>query len=723
MRLFFVLAWLPLVALACSSFSSTSTSTPVEETPQPPPETPLETVQRFLDFWHEGRYVDMYDLLSADSRASIDQEKFVARYQNIAEEATITGIDYQISPTVVEEAMEVPYTVTIHTSFLGDIVQENTISVVQEAQPAPAAEGEAEGPTTLQWRLPWSPSLIFKELDDRTLVHLFSLVPRRGTIYDGQGRELALDAKVPVVGIVPDQISEGETLITTLAEALSIPPDQVRSQVEADVPSFYFVPVQTLPYGTTEEALQPFFRMADLGVLVREETRRIYPFQDSAAHVLGYMTEVNAEQLEQLAPLGYNPGDLIGAFGLEASMEEDLAGKRGGTLATITPEGAIAHTIAKKDEVPGMDIHITIDIDVQRVAEQALGERVGSFVAIDPRDNSVLSLASFPRFNPNDFIEGFSAASFNALQSDPLQPFLHRPLLATYPPGSTFKVVTMAAGLQEGGFAPTSTIHCAPTWSGLGPNNPPRNNWQTVDRGFLTPAQGLMASCNPVFYEIALALDHTDENILPEFASAFGLGQPSGIEGLNDAAGVVPGPDWKEETLGKDWFSGDSVNMGIGQGFLLTTPLQLANMYSALAGDAVLRQPLLIAKKTTAGGTVAQEFTAKEIGPLPISTSTLAAIREGLALVTQNPGGTSYRVFQGSSADAAGKSGTAEDLAFGSDHVFFVAYANRSNPSIMAMAALEEGKSGSAEAGPMVRSVLESYLSSNPNAAGLAITD
>jgi penicillin-binding protein 2 len=231
-----------------------------------------------------------------------------------------------------------------------------------------------------------------------------------------------------------------------------------------------------------------------------------------------------------------------------------------------------------------------------------------------------------------------------------------------------------------------------------------------VDRGYLTPAEGLMASCNPVFYEIALTLDHIEENILPLFARAFGFGQPTGINGLDEATGLAPGPQWKEETMGEPWYSGDSVNMGIGQGFLTATPLQIANMYSAIARDGILRTPLLVKGIGDRGQPGWQEFDSGELNPLPVSAETLEAIRHGLALVTQSPGGTTYRVFAGSGLDAAGKSGTAEDLPFGSDHVFFVAYAPRTDPSIVVLAALERGRAASAEAGPIVRDVLRAYL-------------
>jgi penicillin-binding protein 2 len=265
----------------------------------------------------------------------------------------------------------------------------------------------------------------------------------------------------------------------------------------------------------------------------------------------------------------------------------------------------------------------------------------------------------------------------------------------------------MAAGLEKGGYTTDSTFPCPPVWYGLGPEFV-KHNWQTVDRGSLTLAEGLMASCNPVFFEVAVKLDGIDPEILPSFASAFGFGKPTGIVGLDEAAGVAPGPEWKLENVGEPWYTGDTVNLSIGQGFLLVTPLQLANMYSALARTGVLRSPLLVTRIVAADGSV-QQFEAKELGRLPVSEATLAAIRQGLTLVIASPGGTSYQAFLGSSVAAAGKSGTAEDVEL-QQHVFFVAYAPRDDARIVALVALDEGQSGSLEAAPMVRRVLEKYL-------------
>jgi penicillin-binding protein 2 len=218
-----------------------------------------------------------------------------------------------------------------------------------------------------------------------------------------------------------------------------------------------------------------------------------------------------------------------------------------------------------------------------------------------------------------------------------------------------------------------------------------------------------MASCNPVFFDVAKALDEIDEQVFPDFIRQFGYGETTGI-GMEEAAGTVPDPAWKEENVGEAWYRGDAVNMAIGQGYITATPIQIANVYSALSLTGVLRKPLLITRVGTAGQAAFQEFQAEDIRPLPVSQSTLDAIRYGLYLVTQSSGGTSYQAWAGTTVDVAGKSGTAEDLAPGFDHVFFVAYANRLDPSIVALGALEEGESGSREVAPMLRRILEAYI-------------
>jgi penicillin-binding protein 2 len=688
--------------------------------PTPVPKSPHDTAERWLQLWKDGRFSDMYDLVAPDVQATVDHDTFVGRYKAITEEATITSLDYEIR-TSSASATQVEFKVTFHSSFFGEFSEVNTIPLAKDDGSTPAASDDAAADTPTpaasptpqrtpsgEWRVEWAPSLFFTGIHGQDLVHFFTRVPRRGTIYDRTGAPLAVDAELTQIGIVPDQVTDKEATIAALVQGLGLTDAEVRASVETTLPSYYFIPVKTLPYGTPDDQIQPFRDMVSLGVVVRQTTQRVYPNGDSLAHVLGYMTEVTEDQLKDLAPRGFVAGDLIGAAGLEGQYDDTLSGTRGGLLATVTPEGTIDETIAEKASVPGRDIVLTINEAVQKKAEAELGTRTGAIVVMDPRDNSVLALVSYPRFDPNAFIRGLTSDEANSLFNNPDQPFLDRPTLAEYPPGSTFKPVTLAAGLEKGGYTPESTLPCPPVWTGLGEAYA-QKNWQTVDRGYLTPSEGLMASCDPVFYEMGKTLDFIDENLFPDFIRKFGYGSPTGI-GIEEAAGNVPDPQWKQDNIGEAWFTGDAVNMAIGQGYITATPLQICNVYSAFADTAVLRKPLLVARIGQAGSSAFQEYQAETVHPLPISQTTLDAIRYGLYLVTQSSGGTSYAAWAGSSLDVAGKSGTAEDLSQGSDHVFFAAYANRSDPRIVALGALEQGQSGSAEVAPMLRHIMEAYM-------------
>lgn len=711
--LLIALAVLGLIVAACGGGGD-------DDAPTPEPSSPRDAAERWLKLWKDRRYSDMYDLVSPDVQATIDRDTFVGRYEAITEEARLSSIDYEIR-TSDKSATEVDFRIEFHSDFFGDFPETNTIPLVRdtdelaipsgdaEAQEAtaksPAATGDHQ--PTGEWRVQWSPSLYFRSLSGENLVHFFTRVPRRGSILDRTGAPMAVDADLTQIGIVPDAVLDKEATVAGLV-SLGIPEGDARAAVDTTLPSYYFIPVKTLPYNTPDDQIQPFRDLVGLGVVVRQSTTRVYPNGDSAAHILGYMTEVTEEQLAELQDEGFIAGDLIGAAGLEGQYDDVLSGVRGGLLATISPEGVLDSTIAEKPSVPGKDIVLTINADVQKRAEAELGEKVGAVVVMDPRDNSVLAMASFPRFDPNAFIRGLTAEEADKLFNDPKQPFLNRATLAQYPPGSTFKPVTMAAGIERGGFSVNSSLPCPPVWTGLGEDYA-QKNWQTVDRGYLTPAEGLMASCDPVFYEMGKTLDFMGEQIFPEYIREFGFGAPTGI-GIEEADGNVPDPEWKEENIGEAWFTGDAVNMAIGQGFVTATPLQIVNVYSSIADSGVLRKPLLVARIGQSGSSAFQEFQAETIHQLPVSAETLDSIRYGLYLVTQSPGGTSYQAWSSSSLDVAGKSGTAEDLSQGSDIVFFAAYANREAPSIVALGALEEGQSGSAEVAPMLRKIMEAYI-------------
>ena len=698
-----VMCWLLLTGLVLLSACSKPQPKHTSSAPSPtlvPSAHAVDTAHSFFTLWQEGKYAEMYPLLSAESQKQIDQQHFVDRYTGIADEATITATQVDFPASDQRDAASYPFSVTYTTSLFGPLTQDNTLPLVHE--------GNA-------WRVQWSPALIFRELTGDQLIHLELDVPKRGSILDRNGKPLATNGAVPTVGTSrmlmqsPQSVPDPNATIAVLSQQLGIPADQIQAKInDPKTPADYFIPLKTLPYNSPPDLRTQLEHTP--GVLIQDTERRIYPQGTLAAQTIGYVAPITAEELVKLRPDGYQEGDFVGQTGLEASFESTLAGKPTAHLQVVTPDGQVQAELAHKDGAPAEDVVTSLDIATQQAAEKALGTRAGSVVAIDPRDNSLLALASVPSFDPNDFVAGIGNQQLQQLQNNPDHPFLDRPLLATYPPGSTFKVVTTAAGIDYGGYTPTSTLPCTPVWYGLGQNNP-KKNWTTDDNEPLTIAQGLMRSCDPVFYQLGLTLDHRDPNILPAEAAGFGVGKPTGVNGLQEADGVDPSPMWKQQTQHQAWFSGDSVNMAIGQGFVLMTPLQIANMFSAIASDGNLRSPVLVLETRPAGsqGPATQQFEAKSLGKLPASPTALSVIQQGMTLVVQDPRGTAYSVFAGSGLDAAGKSGTAEDVGK-QNNVLFAAYAPRTAPRAVVLTVFDQGELGSAEAGPITRDVLKAIV-------------
>ena len=687
------------LALLSSCSKSQPKRAPATATPAPSAHA-ADVAHQFFTLWQEGKYAAMYPLLSAASQQQISQQKFVSRYAGIADEATITATKVDFPEPDQRDASHYPFSVTYTTSLFGPLSQDNTLPLVHEGN---------------TWRVQWSPELIFKELTGNQLIHLERDVPKRGSILDRNGKPLATDGTVPTIGTSkmlmqsPQSVPNPSATVATLSQKLGIPATEIQAKInDPNTPADYFIPLKTLPYNSPPDLRAQLEQTP--GVLIQDTERRIYPQGTLAAQTIGYVAPITAEELAKLRADGYEEGDFVGQTGLEASFESTLAGKPEAHLQVVTPDGQVQAELAHKDGAPAQDVVTSLDIATQQAAEAALGTRAGSVVAIDPRDNSLLALASIPSFDPNAFVAGLSDQELQQLQNNPDHPFLDRPLLATYPPGSTFKVVTAAAGLDYGGFTPASTLPCTPVWYGLGQDNP-KKNWTTDDNEPLTIAQGLMRSCDPVFYQIGLTLDHRDPNILPAEAAGFGVGKPTGINGLQEASGIDPSPQWKQQTQHAAWFSGDSVNMSIGQGYVLMTPLQIANMFSAIASDGNLRSPLLVLQTRPAGsqGPATQQFEAKSLGKLPASPTALSVIHQGMTLVVQDPRGTAYSVFAGSGLDAAGKSGTAEDVGK-QNNVLFAAYAPRTAPRAVVLTVFDRGELGSAEAGPITRDVLQSIL-------------
>jgi penicillin-binding protein 2 len=671
------------------------TATAGPPTPTPSSTAMQDAVNQYIHAWQGGKYSDMYGMLSISARSSITETKFVSRYTNIADgigQLSVAGLaspDAAAAPTGSPPTVNVPLHVTYKLSVLGVIEEENLLPLVLENG---------------AWKVAWTPSLIFKDLSATRIVQYTPVPARRGSIFDRNGNVLGQDGTVLMVGVVPGEIKDETAMLKALSDYLKIPTAAIK-QTYAGAQPDWFVPIKDISAADGQAAQNALNGV--LGVSIREQNRRVYPYGSAAAHVVGYVTQVQDSDLTTLAAKGYEAGDWIGRAGLEAWGEDILAGKKGATLSIAEADGTPVRTIAQQLSVQGSDIYTTIDINYQIEANKVLGPKVGSLVVMNPQDNSILAIASQPTYDPNQFILGMTDAQW-ALLNGPARPLVFRAVDGLYATGSIFKPITMSAGLEKGGFKPTDTFDCGLDWKGL--PGVTLHNWKA--EGTLNLIQGLTGSCDPTFYTIGLKLSQLDPNILPSYARAYGLGQSVGTDGIVDSPGIVPDPAWKVKNVGQPWYDGDGVNLAIGQGFLLSTPLQMANAFSVLADRGTLRNPILIAKIKQADGTVTKSYSAETRGVIPISPTNLGYILQGMRDVTSTPLGTAYYAWQGSPIPMEAKTGSAENET-SKAHAWFVGFTSPEHPIILTLVMLEGGELGGQFAAPLGRQMVE-YALANP---------
>ena len=667
-----------------------ATRAPTPSGPKPPVG---DTVQRYLKAWEERRYSDMYAMVADSAKRKMPREDFIRRYQGIMDGATVNALKISYpaprEPAQSADRFDVSFTAVYQTARFGDITEQLSLPLVF---------------TGTEWRIEWVPTTLFKDLTGDRKVEVFYEDPTRGNVVDRNGKPLAVQEKLPTVGVIPGAIKDRNKAVSELAAALQIKPDAINRKIDAAQPDWW-VPLGVMPKEKRDELTQRFGTLA--GVVVEDRPARFYPAGPSGAHIVGYVSPVLDEDMKELGPRGYGPEDVVGRTGVEQSMEQVLAGQRGGRLFIVEPSGETVRIIAERPVKHGATIQLTLDVDIQRRSEEILGDKPGSLVIVDPRDNGVIAMATTPRFDPNGFVTGMSPDEWKRLQEDPNRPFQFRPTMSAYATGSIFKVITMAAVMERGGFRANQPFNCGGAWS-LPNSRIVFGDWIKTGHGALDLTQGLTESCDIVFYESGRKLDLTDPKLLPEWAAMFGLGQPTGIKGVNEIAGTLPSPEWKEKK-NDAWYPGDAINLSIGQGYLESTSLQMANVYSALATGGRLRTPLLIRKIGPASGTEpVQEFKADEKRTIQMRPDTQAAIKEGMRRVTQTPKGTASYAFNGYRIPTAGKTGSAENQ--GAPHAWFAGYGPLDDPQMVVIVMVEGGEMGGVVAAPKGRAAFEAVL-------------
>jgi penicillin-binding protein 2 len=526
-------------------------------------------------------------------------------------------------------------------------------------------------------------------------VRIIPKPPVRGNILDRQGRVLATTRLSHAAYLWPKAQKDPNwhKIRAALAEILDMPPQIIQQRVEAaDYNYNSLLPIARDLSPTQITALEEYRTQlkwveVDIGKI------RYYPQAEVAAHVLGYTGELDAEQLAKKKQDGYRLGDVMGKMGVEESYEHLLRGEWGGLKLEVNGAGRILSFLGEKPAKTGRDITLTLDLEVQKAAEAALGTQRGAIVAIDPHNGAVLAMASYPRFDPNIFSTRITTETWQEWQKQG-NPFLNMALRG-FPPASTFKVVTATAGMESGKYPPNTVLN---TFAYLNVGGTSFGEWNRAGFGPLGYEGALAWSSNTFHGQIGRGVGG---ETLIKWARLYGFGQPTGIELEGETAGLIADDAWKRKNFDDwGWTVGDTVNMSIGQGFTLATPLQIAVMFSAIANNGYKIQPHLLEVDN-------QKYQQEKVS-LKLKPDTVATLRKGLRAVVD--GGTGTRLNSPNLPPGAGKSGTAEAPP-GKPHTWFGAYAPFDKPQIVVVAFAEHSDGGGGSiAAPMVRQVMEAYF-------------
>ncbi len=518
--------------------------------------------------------------------------------------------------------------------------------------------------------------------------------PGRGKILDRHGNILAGSSLSHSVYLWPlaSRKTEWPTTLKRISQILSIPESEIQARLDqAEYTSPYLLRIARGLTPQEVTALAEYSRELE-GIEIDVEAAREYPYREVAAHVLGYTGEVDEQDLEESENQGYRPGDVIGQMGIEATLEKKLRGGWGGREVEVDSLGQVVRVLEHKSAKSGDDVRLTLDVDLQMAAEAALGDAKGAIVAMNPHNGEVLAMASNPRFDPNIFSTRISEAAWKQLQGKD-HPFVNRALQG-FPPASTFKIVTTAAAIESGIFSPYTVLGTYPYIQVGGISF---WDWNRAGFGPLDFPGAMAWSSDTFFYQIAQGIGG---EILIDWTRKFGFGRKTGIE-LSDeeSPGLVADGAWKQENFGEEWYVGDTVNMSIGQGYLLASPLQVAVMFAVPANGGYLVKPHLV--KGNEDDSVWRES-------LDLSPITIEILQSGLRQVVSAGTGTVMNTL--TLPANAGKTGTAEDPPRLS-HAWYGGYAPVDKPEIVIVAFGENsGGGGGKFAAPKVREVMEAYF-------------
>ena len=566
---------------------------------------------------------------------------------------------------------------------------------------------------------------------DENRISLVPIAPNRGIVTDRNGVVLARNYSAYTLEITPSKVVNLDATIEALGEVLTIEARDRRRfrKLLEETKTFEGIPIRTR---LTEEEVARFVaqRYRFPGVEVQARLFRQYPLGESAAHVIGYIGRVSDKDLDRLEEreekegvdllTNYQGTDYIGKEGLEKKYEPQLHGTTGAEEVEVTASGRAVRTLSRRPALSGDNLVLSIDIKLQQLAEEAFGARRGALVAIEPATGDILAFVSRPSFDPNLFVEGIDAESWKGLNESLDKPLINRPLSGTYPPGSTFKPYLALAALENGKRTPQQTIF-DPGYFNFG-NHRFRDD-KEGGHGTVDMYKSIVASCDTYYYMLAADMPI---DMMAAFLRPFGFGRTTGIDLEGERIGVLPSTEWKRKAFRKPeqqrWFPGDSISVGIGQGYNAYTPLQLAHAMATLANDGVVMKPHLV-KEVESARTGQRTLTVpNESARIKLQQKNVDFVRNAMAGV--NISGTGATAFRGAPYTSGGKTGTAQLFQIKQnekyrdshvqerlkDHAWFIAFAPLDHPKIALVVLVENGGFGAAAAAPIARRAIDYYL-------------
>ncbi len=560
----------------------------------------------------------------------------------------------------------------------------------------------------------------YRQMSENNCIRIQTIEPSRGSIFDRNGLLLVDNRPAFDLCLIANNTHFVDQTLSRLCDYSGIDETEAFSAWEKRKKSSPFRPLLIKPDINRNVLAAVEVHQFDLpGIVVRVTPRRNYIYDGSAAHLIGYLGEISAADLQKDALHVYRGGDYIGKSGIERVYEEQLRGRRGGRQVEVDALGRVVRVIDRVDAEAGLNVYLTIDHDLQRETEHLLSGLAGAVVALNPATGEILAMASSPTFEQNQFVTGMSDDAWQALMSNSHRPMINKAVSGSYPPASTFKIITAMAGLEEGVIHPQFSVYCPGRYR-LG--NRVFRCWKKYGHGQVNVIAAIEQSCDVFFYQVGhkLGVDR-----IAEYAKKCGLGRPTGIDLPHENMGLVPSTAWKKRRYGTSWQKGETLSVAIGQGYDLATPLQLCVLTAAVANGGHLYRPVIVKKIVSPSGRLQSTGQLREqIGVLPVSEKNLKLIKRGLWQVVNGKKGTA-RLIQNETAPISGKTGTAQVVgrrkgATSSDeenlpdhlkpHAWFVGFAPADHPQIAVAVIIENGEHGSSSAAPVAAQVMTTYL-------------